>query len=180
MTTVIINDVAVEALPGDGLLDVARRNRAHIGFVCDGNGLCTTCECLVLVGAENLSVPNRAERDWLPPARLAKGYRLACQSTLNGLGPVAVLTRAEEVRRLWNNMVNAPTDSTYDQNWRRFVSYSVQLTTDHLSMFPMNLARTVARLGIVRTILPVQDNNRWFRDIGRVIDERTDDAASQI
>ena len=39
MTTVIINDLAVEAVAGDGLLDLARRNRAHIGFVCDGNGL---------------------------------------------------------------------------------------------------------------------------------------------
>ena len=90
--SVIINDVEVVAVPGDGLLEVARRNRAHIGFVCNGNGLCTTCECKVLDGIENLSAPNRAEREWLPAWRLEQGYRLACQTTLKGTGPVRVLS----------------------------------------------------------------------------------------
>ncbi len=174
MANLIINDVPVEVLPGEGLLTVARREGAHIGFVCDGNGLCTTCECRVLAGRENLSPPNEVERTWLPVRRLQRGYRLACQSQVVGEGEVRVLTRAEELRRLWDGIGNPLPGTTGDDNFRRLVRKVVQLNVDHLSMFPLNLARTVNRLGLVRTILPVQDNTEWLRDIGKVIDERTD------
>ena len=176
MANLIINDVLMEDVrDGEGLLTVARRNRAHIGFVCDGNGLCTTCECRVLSGQENLSPVNRIERNWLPPRRLDRGYRLACQTRLVGAGPVRVLTRAEELRRLWRNIGDPPPGTTGDANFRRFTRRVIQLNADHLSMFPLNLARTVARLGVVRTVLPVEDNRGWLRDLGGVIDERTGD-----
>lgn len=179
MADLIINDVPVEANLGEGLLMVARRNRAHIGFVCDGNGLCTTCECRVLEGQDNLSPPNNVERTWLPQRRLERGYRLACQSYLARPGRVRLVTRAEEFRRLWNAIGNPPPGRTGDEYLRRFTRRFIQLNIDHLSHFPLNLLRTVNRIGLVRTVLPVQDNNQWLRDIGNVIDERTANGFSE-
>lgn len=179
MTTIIINDKLVEAVPGEGLLSAARRNRAHIGFVCDGNGLCTTCECRILAGQENLSTPNAVERNWLSAGRLRQGYRLACQTTFSGNGPVQILTRAEELRRLWRNVTNPPAGTDPDLHWRRFIGSLVAVNMEQLNNFPWNVARSVARLGLVRTILPVRNNSRYFRDIGRIIDERTDNAFAQ-
>lgn len=176
MIQVTINDVVLEAEAGDGLLNVARKNKAHIGFVCNGNGLCTTCELRILSGAKNLTAPNKIEHDWLPQSRLARGYRLACQTALVGTGPVQVITRAEELRRLWDNLVLKSTPATYDADFRRFARYVTALNIEYLSKFPLNLARTVARLGVVRTILPVDDNRKYLREVGDVIDARTKDA----
>ncbi len=178
MTNVIINDEPVEADLGEGLLNVARRNRSHIGFVCDGNGLCTTCECRVLEGAANLSAPNEIELNWLPDRRLQRGYRLACQTTLLGKGEVRLLTRAEELRRLWRNVYNPLPGERNGDNVSDFLGYVVQLNVDHISMFPLNLLRTVNRLGLVRTLIPVEDNDQYFRDIGAVIDKQSGDAFS--
>ncbi|GIV94220.1 MAG: hypothetical protein KatS3mg056_2929 [Chloroflexus sp.] len=50
MATVIVNDVEMTARPGERILDIARRNSAHIGFVCDGTGFCQTCKVRVLAG----------------------------------------------------------------------------------------------------------------------------------
>ncbi len=173
MSNLIINDVPVEAVPGENLLSVARQNRAHIGFVCDGNGLCTTCEYRILEGEANLSAVNSIERNWLPPSRLDRGYRLACQSSLVAEGQVRILTRAEELSRLWNNISNPPPGRSGDEYLQKFTRQVIQLNIEHLSMFPLNLLRTVNRLGLVRTILPVRNNNLWLRDIGNIIDERS-------
>ncbi len=178
MRNLIINDELVEADLGEGLLAVARRNRSHIGFVCDGNGLCTTCEYRIMDGAENLSEPNDIERTWIPTHRLEKGYRLACQSSLMGRGEVRILTRAEELRRLWNNIFTPPAGTTSGDNLGRAWGYVLQLNVDHLSMFPVNLLRTVNRLGLPRTLLPVQDNDVYFQDIGAIIDKQSDNAFS--
>lgn len=175
MVEVTINDVVVEAEAGDGLLDVARRHKAHIGFVCNGNGLCTTCELRVISGRKNVSLPNKIEYDWLPKSRVARGYRLACQTTLTGTGPVTVMTRAEELRRLWDNLVLKSTPATYDNDLRQFARYVTVLNIEYLSKFPVNLARTVARLGVIRTILPVDNNREFLQDVGGIIDERTKD-----
>lgn len=45
MATVIVNDVEMTARPGERILDIARRNSAHIGFVCDGTGFVRPARC---------------------------------------------------------------------------------------------------------------------------------------
>ncbi|HEX2910007.1 MAG TPA: 2Fe-2S iron-sulfur cluster-binding protein [Chloroflexia bacterium] len=174
MASLVINNVKVEATPGEDLLSVARRNRAHIGFVCDGNGLCTTCECKILSGAENLTPANEVERNWLPPDRLRRGYRLGCQTYLKQDGNVRVLTRAEEIRRLWAAMFNPPAGSSGVDSLNRFLGYVVELNLDHLSNFPQNLLNTVSRLGLMGTIMPVRNGGRWAQDVGAIIDTQTE------
>ena len=99
MPKVTINDDALDAAAGDNLLTLARRNASHIWFVCDGRGLCQTCECKVQSGLENLSEPSKIEQDSIAESRRKEGYRLACQARVVGPGPVSVLSVAEEVRR---------------------------------------------------------------------------------
>jgi ferredoxin len=175
MANLIINDKPVEADLGEGLLTVARRNRAHIGFICDGNGLCTTCECRVLEGAENLSEPNRIERTWLPEFRLKKGYRLACQTTLMGPGEVKILTRAEYLRRLWAWTLNPPEGRTAADYFGTIWNEMFEINWEHIGRFPFNLLSTVNRLGVLRTLFPIQDTNSYLRDLGRMIDQQSGD-----
>ncbi len=99
MSKVIFNDDSLEAAAGDNLLTLARKNASHIWFVCDGRGLCQTCECKVQSGLENLSEPSKIELDALAKSRREEGYRLACQTRFVGPGTVTVLSVAEEVRR---------------------------------------------------------------------------------
>jgi ferredoxin len=99
MANVVINDEQMEAQPGETLLDVARRNRAHIGFFCDGRAFCTTCRSRITAGAEQLSPVNDAERQVVTRTQLDEGYRLACQARVQGPGPITAMTRVEELRR---------------------------------------------------------------------------------
>ncbi len=99
MLKVTFNDDILNAAAGDNLLTLARKNASHIWFVCDGRGLCRTCECRVKSGAENLSEPSKIERDSITDSRRDEGYRLACQAKVVGPGPVEVISVAEEVRR---------------------------------------------------------------------------------
>jgi ferredoxin len=178
MAELIINDASVQAEVGEDILTVARRNRAHIGFVCDGNGLCTTCECRVFEGSENLSEPNDVEYDWLLPSRIARGHRLGCQAVVIKEGRIALVTRAEEFRQLWRAVNNPPPGTTSDQNWTRLIARSTTLTADYFANFPLNLLRTANRIGLVRMILPVRNNTRYLRDVGRIIDRTSGDRFS--
>lgn len=99
MPTLIMNGTTVEALIGERLLDTARREALHIGFVCDGNGLCQTCECRILRGKEHLSPINDVEKIWLTNEQIAQDRRLACQASVRGPGPIELETRAEEMRK---------------------------------------------------------------------------------
>lgn len=166
--TIEINDEKVEAQIGERLLDVARRNAAHIGFACDGQGLCTTCECRVLDGADKLNKPTEAELTWLPPARMRDGYRLGCQAALRGVGEVKVLTRAEELRRQFNHFLVPPAGRTAGEYLGPLVGNMAAITWQHVGTFPFNLIRTFGRLGPVRFLWPFQDLGRFVDDTGRV------------
>jgi ferredoxin len=168
MPTVEINDVAMEALPGERLLDIARRNAAHIGFYCDGQGLCTTCECRILSGAEYLNDLTEAEQVWLPPARVRDGYRLGCQAALRGSGTVRTLTRAEELRRQVMNVVNPPSGTNSSEHLRPLLNNVAMINWEHIGTFPFNLLRTMARIGPFRMLWPVQDLNRLVEDTTRI------------
>lgn len=184
MPTVIINDTAYEAQIGERLLDVARRNAAHIGFVCDGNGVCQTCQCRVLQGSAQLNGVNEVERTWLPESRIAAGNRLACQAALRGEGTVEVLTLVEELRRQILGVVSPPTGSSTTESLSPLVENLVRLNADQLRLFPFNAVRTFMRLGPVRFFWPYQDVSKFLDDSLRVTrrmlgDGQTNDADRQ-
>jgi ferredoxin len=166
--TVIVNGVAMEAKVGERLLDVARRNGAHIGFVCDGTAICQTCQCRVLTGAENLNPVNDAERIWMPESRLNDGNRLACQAALRGVGTVEVLTTIEELRRQVMAVINPPADSTPIEQLGPLIAHFVKLNVDQIALFPFNNINTIRRLGLAEFFWPFKDLNRYIEDTVRV------------
>lgn len=173
MPTVIVNDVALEAKVGERLLNVARRNAAHIGFVCDGNGICQTCQCRVLDGADQLSPPSEAERAWMPERRLAAGHRLACQAVLRGPGPVEVLTTAEELRRQTLSVISPPPGEVGRDHLEPLLENLVRMSVDQLARYPLNLAATLLRVGPWRFVYPLLDAERWADDGARVARKMT-------
>jgi chlorosome envelope protein I len=201
MPRVIINNEEFEAAEGDLLLDVARRNGSHIGFYCNGNGMCTTCECKVLTGAESLSPYSEAELAWITPSRRERGYRLGCQAALETKevgGEVEVITRVEEYKRLFTNIfrsterpveINSDLEAEIDgeikikvegeretvapvNNISKFLAYGLTQTADYLLATPGGVINSLNRLGIVKFIWPWGDLNAWLRDGGRVIDKQ--------
>jgi ferredoxin len=168
ISKVEINDEAVEARLGERLLDVARRNASHIGFYCDGNGLCTMCECKVLSGADQLNPPNATEQVWLNEERLADGYRLGCQAALRGVGPVQVLTRAEEMRRQLNAVLSPPAGTSAADNLRPLLANVAAVNWQHIGRWPTNLLSSISRLGLFTVLWPVTNLNQLVDDTVRV------------
>lgn len=71
--------IAVEARPGENLLDVARRGHIPLFAPCDGNGTCGKCRVRVLEGGL------RASRSfYVSDADYDEGWRLACLSRVDG------------------------------------------------------------------------------------------------
>jgi ferredoxin len=166
---VIINGVEAEGMPGERLLNVARRTGAHIGFVCDGNGTCTTCECQVRFGTHFLSPPNETERAWLPRWRLEQGYRLACQAGIRGRGPIEIETRAEQLRRLTLRSLGGRDADARDRARDDLVDMLGDLAWEHLSRYPANILQAFGRLGL-RMFLPIGDTQKYLDDVARVSD----------
>ncbi len=73
----------VEAPPNSNLLRVSLREKGGIPFKC-GGGLCGTCRCRVEAGLDHTDDVKPKERRHLSPEDLANGYRMACQTFVNG------------------------------------------------------------------------------------------------
>jgi ferredoxin len=180
MTTVVINDEAMNAAIGEDLLAVARRNAAHIGFLCDGRGACPTCQCRVLSGEQYLSPPNDLEYSWLSGAQIQEGRRLACQAVLQSEGPVSIMTGAEESRRLFLNVFFPPTSSNRGESLGRLFNNLGWNTLQYASRFPFNILNTWPRFvsmppylrGVTQYVVDVQ------RLITRMISSATRSASS--
>jgi len=173
MPRVIINNEQYQAAEGELLLDVARRNGAHIGFVCNANGICSTCEFKVLTGAETLSPVSNVETDWLPRSRLGRGHRLGCQAAVNtvpGATELRVITRVEEFKRQYLSIFSPSQGEDFASNTVKFMGNLSTLTLEHMAQSPVGLVNTVNRLGIARFLFPWNDVDGWLRDAGRVID----------
>ena len=67
----------------DNMLRAALRHEAGVPFKC-ASGNCGTDRVLVESGAEHLSPPRKREREMLGPDLLDAGYRLACQTYVEG------------------------------------------------------------------------------------------------
>ncbi|HVL77374.1 MAG TPA: 2Fe-2S iron-sulfur cluster-binding protein [Noviherbaspirillum sp.] len=80
--TFLTNDGKVAKAPANSnLLRVSLREKGGIPFKC-GGGKCGTCKCLIEDGLENLAPVKDKERDHLSESELARGYRMACQTTI--------------------------------------------------------------------------------------------------
>ena len=73
----------VTAAENSNLLRVSLREQGGIPFKC-GGGLCGTCKCLIEKGIENTDAIKPKERKHLTDAQFAAGYRMACQTFVNG------------------------------------------------------------------------------------------------
>ncbi len=63
-------------------LDAARQAGINLSAVCGGEGICGKCVIQLLSDAENFE-PSEIERNYLSPEKISRGYRLACQTTLD-------------------------------------------------------------------------------------------------
>ena len=82
--TFITNDSKVASAPeNSNLLRVSLREKGGIPFKC-GGGICGTCKCRIEHGIEHTDAIKEKERKHLTDADFAAGYRMACQTFLNG------------------------------------------------------------------------------------------------
>jgi ferredoxin len=82
--TFLSNDGKVVSAPeNSNLLRVSLKEKGGIPFKC-GGGLCGTCKCLIEEGIENTDAIKPKERRHLQPEDIEKGYRMACQTFING------------------------------------------------------------------------------------------------
>jgi chlorosome envelope protein J len=111
---IYINDRPCEAQVGDLLLSTAKNNKAHIGYICGGNGICQSCFVYVKEGAECLSQPSEEEKAFISDKLFQEGGRLACQTVIVKEGAIRVISRAEYFRRIVLGL-NIPGFITYAQ-----------------------------------------------------------------
>ncbi|WP_454767132.1 2Fe-2S iron-sulfur cluster-binding protein [Cupriavidus campinensis] len=73
----------VRAPANSNLLRVSLREQAGIPFKC-GGGICGTCKCRIERGLEHTDAVKPKERKHLNDDDLRAGYRMACQTFVNG------------------------------------------------------------------------------------------------
>jgi ferredoxin len=73
----------VTAPENSNLLRISLREKGGIPFKC-GGGICGTCKCRIEHGIEHTDAVKPKERKHLSEAQLAEGYRMACQTFVNG------------------------------------------------------------------------------------------------
>lgn len=73
----------VKAAANSNLLRVSLRERGGIPFKC-GGGVCGTCKCHIDAGLEHTDAVKAKERKHLSEEQLAQGWRMACQTFVNG------------------------------------------------------------------------------------------------
>ena len=82
--TFVTNDnKTISAPPNSNLLRVSLREQGGIPWKC-GGGICGTCRCHIDTGLENTDAIKTKERKHLSEADFAAGYRMACQTFVNG------------------------------------------------------------------------------------------------
>lgn len=146
MPKVIFNDETVEAETGETLLDVARRNSLHIGFVCGGRGLCHTCECRVQSGGESLSPPSAVELESMTESRRDEGYRLACQTSVRGSSTIKVLSSVEQMRRYTMGMFTPTEGSSSGEEFNRLTQELTNLTFGFFGKLPYITMKAIPSL----------------------------------
>jgi ferredoxin len=88
------NGKVASAAENSNLLRVSLREQGGIPFKC-GGGLCGTCRCRIESGIEHTDAIKPKERRHLTEEQFAAGYRMACQTFLNGDVSVSWVPLAE-------------------------------------------------------------------------------------
>lgn len=83
VTFITNNGKTAEAPDNSNLLRVSLREQGGIPFKC-GGGICGTCRCKIESGLENTDAIKPKERKHLTEEDFRQGYRMACQTFLNG------------------------------------------------------------------------------------------------
>ena len=130
MPKVIINDVELEGQDGENLLMLARRHGLHVGFICDGRGICPVCECRVLSGSEMLTPVNKIEQRLMTPEQIEDGYRVACMTKVRGSGTLQIVARVEEMRRDTFGVFSPPEGSNTGESLGRLLNNLFSLWLD--------------------------------------------------
>ena len=73
----------VSAPENSNLLRVSLREQGGIPFKC-GAGICGTCKCKIEKGLEHTDAVKKKERQHLSEEQLKQGFRMACQTFVNG------------------------------------------------------------------------------------------------
>ena len=82
----------VWSLPGETLLDSARRGGVRIASVCGGRGLCKSCVVRIMDGP--VSPPSQQDVEFFSAVELADNWRRACQTFAHGDCRIEVSARA--------------------------------------------------------------------------------------
>lgn len=85
----------VQTLPGETLLDCARRAGIRVASVCGGRGLCKTCVVRITEGP--VDAASEADAAYFSNEELAENWRRACQAVAIGDCTVEVPARAQAV-----------------------------------------------------------------------------------
>ncbi len=166
MARVTINGETIEAKPGENLLALARSNASHIWFVCDGRGLCQTCECRVLSGSENLSAPSDLELNALSESRRRGGYRLACQTKVEERGRVEIISVAEELRRQIAALITPSKAASWGESMGRFINQFSRFAFEFVASLPYSAVKAVPQLLSMPPDIPGMQ--RYVRDTQRI------------
>lgn len=87
--TVLPDGLTFEAEDGQTIMDAAHDAGLFWPTTCGGQGICTTCSCVVEAGAESLDQMGRSElktltTDLLESTVRVRRLRLACQARVSG------------------------------------------------------------------------------------------------
>ncbi len=146
MPRVVFNDTTCEAEIGERLMDVARRNELHSGYLCGGIGVCQTCICKVKEGDEHLSPVNEVEQRFIRKHWLDTSHRMSCQATVRGPGPVEVTSRAEQMRREAIAIFTPQEGAAPLENAQVLVNHVGQIFANQLILFPANAVGAVNQI----------------------------------
>lgn len=167
MPEVIINDQPFEAEEGENLLNIARRNASVIGFLCSGRGVCQTCECRILAGAEHLSEPSEIELKTMTASRRRRGYRLACQTEITGAGPIKIISQLELLRRQTAHVIQPPRGSAQGENLQLLMNQMARFAVDFTTSLPSIAFKALPRA--VTKIPSVNGIQGWLYDSNRLL-----------
>ncbi|WP_454727224.1 MULTISPECIES: 2Fe-2S iron-sulfur cluster-binding protein [Cupriavidus] len=96
--TFLTNNERVAEVPeNSNLLRASLRHQGGIPFKC-GGGVCGTCKCRIEVGRQHADEVKPKERQHLSDDDIAAGYRMACQTFLNGDASVSWEPRIASVK----------------------------------------------------------------------------------
>jgi Na+-transporting NADH:ubiquinone oxidoreductase subunit F len=88
---VTVNGKTAEVEPGTSLLMAAYRAGARLPFPCGAQGACSMCRVRVVEGGESLAAESGFMRLWRGlHVSFSAQVRLACQTSVQGPGPVVV------------------------------------------------------------------------------------------